>query len=214
MIKFTLPASTVVGRAIPKNSFDAYMSSAQKRLLGGQIERLRWTHKLSTDTINLPGLSLKEIQFFEVTLRDPNKISALLDVIDRAIPYPIVFTLQFGDQISWRVAVKHPNPVNQDNAVIDWIFAGAWHDGSEAFPIVLEKNLDEVFLQICKHISRFPKNQTNLPDLVDYARKRNELELKIIRFKQDMTKPIQFNRKVKLNIALLEAQEALRQLDL
>lgn len=209
----TLPSSTVVDRVIPKNSFDAYMTGPQKRLLGTQIERIRWTHKLSLDTLNLPGITLKEIQFFEVALRDPEKVPSLLDVIDRAIPYPIVFTLRFGDKISRRVAIKHPNPANEDNAVIDWVITGPWHKDTKAFPIALEKSLDQVFLELCNRIADYPRDHSSCPDLVAYARKRLELEKKILKLNQEMAKAIQFNRKVKLNLTIIETREALRVLD-
>ena len=47
---FNLPKQTQVNKSIPKNAFDSYINSKQKKLFVDIIERIRWTNKLSVET--------------------------------------------------------------------------------------------------------------------------------------------------------------------
>src|ERR1700761_3638040 len=144
-----LPASTLVNRIIPKNAFDGFTNNRQKQLFSSQIERIRWTNKLSLETINLAGKIIKEIQVFEITLRSEVNIHTLLDVIDKAIPYPIIFQIQFGDKYQLRATSKHLNPLNENTAVIDWTFGSEWTSASDKLSLPLEKTLDHIFFEAC-----------------------------------------------------------------
>ena len=91
---FNLPNSTIVNRVIPKNSFEDYTTSKQKRSFTELVEKIRWLNKLSRETINLSGKEITEIQIFEVTLKKKDDITGVLNVIDRSIPYQL-FLLSF-----------------------------------------------------------------------------------------------------------------------
>ena len=55
--------------------------------------------------------------------KNPKKfIEKLLEIIDKSIPYHIIFVLNFEDQVKISVAQKHLHPTNENNAVIDWTF--------------------------------------------------------------------------------------------
>ena len=73
---FDLPASTIVNRNIPKNSFEDFANSKQKKVLTNTISKIRWINKLSTQTINLEGKEVKEIQIIEITLKQKESDSA------------------------------------------------------------------------------------------------------------------------------------------
>lgn len=208
-----LPASTLVNRIIPKNAFDGFTNNRQKQLFSSQVERIRWTNKLSLETINLAGKTVKEIQVFEITLRNEANIHTLLDVIDKAIPYPIIFQIQFGDKYQLRATSKHLNPLNENTAVIDWTFSSEWNSATDKLSLPLEKTLDHIFFQACLRISGTRKGLTQLTDLIEFERQRSTLNKKIKRLTNELEKPSQFNRKVAVNIALKAAQEALQQLE-
>ncbi|RYZ46140.1 MAG: DUF4391 family protein [Sphingobacteriales bacterium] len=213
MIKFILPASTIVDRIVPKNAFDAYTNNAQKKKMSSLVEKIRWAHKLSLETLNLPGNAIRELEIIEVTLRGDGDIHPVLDVIDRAIPYPILFILEGPAGSSLRLAAKHPSPASEDNAVIDWVFTTSWQAEGPQFALRLERNLDQVHFEACKNISGTTKPHADLPALINYMRTRTEIDKKIQRIRQEMGKDIQFNRKVALNIALKKAQDMLGELE-
>ena len=88
---FNLPKSTVVNRVIPKNAFDEFTNTKQKKAFTEKIERIRWLNKLSAETINLSGSDVKEIQVFQIELKQKDSIPELLKIIDKSIPYRILF---------------------------------------------------------------------------------------------------------------------------
>ena len=59
---FNLPARAKVGRVVPKNAFDEYTNTKQKKLFTDCILRITWTHKLSADMLNLDTKDIQEIQ--------------------------------------------------------------------------------------------------------------------------------------------------------
>ena len=109
MTYFELPKSTIVNRFIPKNAFDDFTNSSQKKKFTDTIDKITWLNKLSKDTINLDGNDVKEIQIFEIKLKTKEKIQPLLNVIDKAIPYHIVFIVTFGEETYLSTSKKHNN---------------------------------------------------------------------------------------------------------
>ena len=87
---FSLPHTAAVNRIIPKNAFDEYANTKQKRQFTDLISRIIWTYKLSPATINLEALEIKEIQIFEIELKIREDIGTILELIDKSIPYHIV----------------------------------------------------------------------------------------------------------------------------
>lgn len=119
---FDLPLSTEFGRVVPKNAFDEYTNTKQKKLISDVIQRITWTHKLSTDTTNLIGIDIEEIQVFKVELNRKNDLRKVLDLFDKAIPYHIVFVLMFEDEYMISTSAKHTHQNKADEAVIDCTF--------------------------------------------------------------------------------------------
>lgn len=210
---FNLPASTKVDRVIPKNAFDKYVDSKAKKLFVENVEKIKWLNKISFDTVNLSGKEVKEIQIFEITLRKFDPIPELVKIIDKAIPYPILFILTFEDQYQLSISVKHPNPINEDNAVIDWTFKTEWlPEGKEVCQFHLKQNIDFVFQDICRQLSNKPKadRELSLNEIVAKDQKILDLKNRIKRLESAIAKTKQFNKKVELN---MELQELVRELN-
>src|SRR5690606_29598748 len=123
---FQLSLSTYVNRAIHKNAFDEFTDTKEKKDFVDKIDKIRWLYKIATDTTNLPSGEVVELQVFEISLRKRDEIPGLIKVIDRSIPYPIVFILTFGEELMFSLSKKHPHPANEDKAVTDWTFTSAW----------------------------------------------------------------------------------------
>lgn len=210
---FNLPASTKVDRVIPKNAFDKYADTKAKKLFVENVEKIKWLNKISFDTVNLPGKEVKEIQIFEITLRKFDPIPELVKIIDKAIPYPILFILTFENQYQLSISVKHPNPINEDNAVIDWTFKTEWLQvGKEVCKFNLKQNIDFVFQDICRQLSIKPEieNGLSLHEIVAKDQKILDLKNRIKRLESAIAKTKQFNKKVELN---MELQELVRELN-
>jgi hypothetical protein len=211
---FNLPKSTIVNRIVPKKAFDEYTNSKQKQLFTDKISKVRWLHKLSPKTINLSGNEVKEIEIFEVILKVKDSIPDLLKIIDKAIPYHILFVLKFEDLVMFLTAQKHIHPTNENQAVVDWSFSTDWIDKIEFdYHLNLKQSLDFVFEDICFQITGESKNVEDISTLISKEQKRKHLEKRIEKLKSEIKRCKQFNTKVELNRELLGCEKELIQLN-
>ena len=93
-----LPEKTFFNKPVPKNKFYEKLDvkPALKKVFVNQIEKIVWRNKLSPATLNVqPGTRVLEIQVFEISLKSSPLDEAALKLIDKGIPYHILFLLQF-----------------------------------------------------------------------------------------------------------------------
>lgn len=209
-----LPKITIVNRVIPKNTFDSYTSTKQKRLFTEKISRITWKNKLSPLTTNLRSVDIEEIQIFLVELKVQDEIPEILEVIDRAIPYPIVFIIKHEDQEYFATSAKHSHPTNPDNMVIDWIFRSDWLPDSEAlFSLDLRKNLDHVHKDFILQLSGRDRNESkSIKELVEFQQTKFALEKEIGKLKTQISGSKQYKKKVELNMQLKDKEKELKNL--
>ncbi len=207
-----LPTKTVVNRIVPKNAFDTYTNTNQKKQMVNLIERIRWTNKLSLETINLSGKEITEIQIFEIELRKKENVSSILQIIDKAIPYYIIFQLRYADKILISTSKKHQHPGDENTAVVDWTFSTDWFDNkSNRYALKLERSLDHIFLDFCRQLSGRYNNARSINDLISFESKYSELNKAIIKIKSNIASCRQFNKKVELNT---ELNKKMKEIDL
>lgn len=198
---FELPRHTIVNKVIPKNSFDSYTNTKQKKLFVEVVERIKWLHKLSKETINIKGIDVNEIQIFEIELRQKEKIEVLLDVIDKAIPYHIIFILRFNNERLVSLARKHTHPTNENQSVIDWTFRSPWFSVDNIpLELKLKGSLDDVFNDLCFQISG--KKKKSITELIQYEEELKRLKDEVIKLESAIKRSKQFNEKVQLNLKL------------
>lgn len=211
---FKLPETTKIQRVVPKNSFDAYANTKQKKLFTDKVSKITWTNKLSPKTLNLEAKEIKEIQVFRIELKVKEDISPILNIIDKAIPYHIIFVVQHEELIYLSASMKHPHPANEDNSVLDWTFKSEWFDVSkDLFQISLRSRLDFVFEDFCNQISGLQLN-TRLPLnlLIERSKKIDSLKKEIRGLEMRILNALQFNQKVHWNVTLRVKRNELKKL--
>lgn len=207
---FNLPKSTVVKKVIPKNTFDIYTNTKQKKAFADKIVRITWSNKLSQDTINLTGKDVAEIQFFEIELKEKVNIKDLLIIIDKAIPYHIIFKVKFGDEYYLSTSPKHIHPTNDDIAVIDYTFSSEWmNECEELFFIELKNNLGWIYKDFCFQFVN-SNEAKNLRELIHQEKKLDQIKKEIEKIKFEISRCKQFNKKVELNISLKTLENILK----
>jgi len=100
-----LPKSTVFDKRIPKQKFyDNLNVTAQlKRVFVEQISLITWRNKIAPATINIAeGESVKEIEVIFIRLNQRELDRRVLSLIDKEIPYHILFLLEYnGEAQAW-----------------------------------------------------------------------------------------------------------------
>ena len=212
---FNLPSRSKVGRVVPKNAFDEYTNTKQKKQLTDSIQRITWTHKISTKTVNLESADIKEIQVFKVELKEQTDISKILDIINKAIPYHIVFWVELKEEAYISATAKHPHPTNEDTSVIDWTFTSEWFKKDKnTYCLNLKGSLTAVFKNLCVQITGKPGlGKKSMDSILKYQQEVERLKNEIASLSSGISKGKQFNQKVELNIRLNNLQKQLDRLE-
>lgn len=140
---YKFPESAKFGKMLAKSKIYGYatLTSKVKKLFVAQVEKITWDYKLSPATINLPGSdSVQEIQVFHVVLRTGVLASEILQTIDKAIPSPILFLLQYKGKCRYVAAHKRPSEADKNKWVVSNHFKTDWMNASQEqaeLPVVL-----------------------------------------------------------------------------
>ena len=95
MLQF--PQSTVFGRRIPKQKFYEHLDVTPeiRKLFVEQVRLITWANKLSPDTLNIAaGDTVQEVEVFHIRLTGDALDHRVLTLMDKQIPYHILFLLE------------------------------------------------------------------------------------------------------------------------
>lgn len=204
---FAYPKQAEFNRVVPKNKIYAHAKPSKRvrELFVSEVGEILWKYKLSPETTNLPARhGITEIEVFEIALRTPELDEAVLQAMDRAIPFPLLFQFTHGDQIRFAASYKRPSDADSSKWVIEASFQ------TEPQPLAAERPTLPVALDLAglyeqivrRHIPLPPRAGESLEEHIDRFqaieaknRERQQLVARLEREKQ-------FNRKVELNAAL------------
>lgn len=207
---FDLPKNTKIQRVIPKNAFDSYTSIKQKKAFSDKIKRITWTNKIAFDTININGINVLEIQIFKIELKEKTYIKDILTIIERAIPYHIIFWIEFDNECYISTSAKHIHPQKEDIAIIDYTFASKWFlIKDNRYKIELKYNLDWIFKSLCDQLKSINTVTKTINELIEKQRIYDTIFKEIEQLNSEIVKCKQFNKKVTLNLRLKELTKKL-----
>jgi len=126
--KMIFPKSTIVDKKIPKQRFydHADITVPLRKKFIDQIERITFSNKFSKETLNIPKTNeVEEIFVFDIILKDNkylDKIEDVLTVIDKSVPYPILYRFEMGSAVVYKIAHKLRNKNDMNKTVVDIYF--------------------------------------------------------------------------------------------
>ena len=210
---FTFPEHCRVDRVLTKEKIYEYASTtkALKTKFVEQVEKVVWKYKLSADTLNLPAKDgISEVQVFELVLRVKAFSPDIVTAIDKAIPYPILFIVRFGDEVKSVMAFKKIDPVDAGKIAINGYFESEWQQGAkirlEPLPVVLDmRALYEELMQ--SHVELKRRNGESLEKLLGRALLLHQMERELVGLETRMNNEKQFNRRVELNSEMKKIRE-------
>jgi len=216
-VLFDYPKNTAFGRVLPKNKIYEHgsPSSAVKQLFVSQVEQIVWQYKLAPETINMSGSpSVPEIQIFSIALKDGALKTEVLQCIDLAIPFPIIFELRFDGKVKPVATFKRPSETDACKWVISEYFDCDWaatDTPRKPLPMVfdLEALYGHLLLPLMPYPARSGEDLQKRVERMERIRlKQRELE----RCEARLRKEKQFNRKVAINADLRELKKELENL--
>lgn len=186
-----LSRSTEVNRRVAKEKLYANASLAPvvRDIIKDQVEAVIWRNKLADSTVGVAdGDTIKEVQVFEVQLRQRSLDRRVLPAIAKAIPYKILFILTFGSeaQMCMEASSTFYNT--------DWFML-------EGFILKLEGlNLDAIYENLARQVAGGRlDSEGGITEAVERDKQRQQLERKIAALEKKILREKQFNRQVELN---------------
>ena len=138
------------------------------------------------------------------------------EIIDKSIPYHIIFVLTFDNEVMLSVSQKHLHPTNENNTVLDWTFKSTWFARDEiSYKLNLKESLDFVIKDFCIQLSgKDEDSDLSLNEIVEKETQIEKLEKEINTLRSQIKRSKQFNRKVELNSILKEKEGELARINL
>lgn len=129
-----LPASSRVDQRIPKKLLleNGAPTAADKRLINDGIEELLWLAALKPTTIGVPEYrdevrEYLEIAVLRLTLRATAKVTRLVELVHRAVPYPVLLLTEQGERPGLSAAHKRWSQGEAGKTVLEGdVVAAGW----------------------------------------------------------------------------------------
>lgn len=126
---FDYPEKCRFGRKIPKSKFyeNVNFNTKHKNKFINQIDKIVWQYKLAPDTLNLDATdAVPEIQVLDIFIKTKEIDQVMLELIDKAIPLPIIFQIYQADKIKIKVAYKRPSESTNTKWVLEGYLESNW----------------------------------------------------------------------------------------
>ena len=205
-----LPKSTEFNRRIPKQKFydNLSVTPAIKRIFIDQIKIIYWRNKIAAATMNLAGgHAVTEIEVFEIQLNQPTLDEAVLKLIDKEIPYHILFLLTYEDKVQAWIGYKEATASGTGAFKVNRYYHTEWMPLDKLQLPLTGLNLDAVYENYVRQIAGDALNADSgetLKEAVDREKKKRELEKKIAGLEAKIRKEKQLNRQLEMNTELKE----------
>ena len=206
--KFKLPDNTIVNKFIAKSRFyeRVSLSSKLQNEFINKIQKITWKHKLAENTIGINKTdNVTEIQIFEIVLKEQVIPGNILKVIDKSIPYQILYQFIYNGNIAYGITLKGKTESSSQN----YYYFSDWNEDIDFDFTGI--NLEKVYQKLIKaFIPDDVKEQGDFDAIVGADSRIKSLKKEILTLERKIKKEKQFNRKVELNKFLLERQKQLK----
>ena len=200
-----LPKSTEFNKRIPKQKFyeKLNVTPTLKRSFIDQIKIVIWRNKIAESTINIaPGKTVTEIEIFEIQLNSSELDTDVLKLIDKEIPYHIVFILSFDGKYQAWTAYKEEAASGNSAFKVDTYYHTEWV-AEEELPLKADGlDIDRVYENFVRQIAGDALKNVNdesLKESVEREKRREQLKKQIAVLEAKMRKEKQFNKQVEMN---------------
>lgn len=202
---FKLPKVAFVNKFIPKNKFyeKAALSAKLQKEFVDKIQKITWKYKLAESTVGITKTDkVIEIQIFEIVLKSQVIPKNVLKVIDKAIPYQILYRFTCKGNEAYGITLK------EDKNAESYYFT-EWNE-KKIFDFT-GIDLEKVYQKIVKTFIRSEvQTKSSFNEIIDTDNRIKALENEIDTLGSRISKEKQFNRKVELNKILLERKNCLK----
>jgi hypothetical protein len=181
-----------------------------------QIKTIWWRNKIAASTMNLAaGGAVTELEVFELQLSQPSLDEAVLKLIDKEIPYHILFLLSCEGKVQAWIGYKEAAGSGTAAFKVNRYYHTDWLDADKLVLKAEGLSLDAVYESFVRQIAGDALKgvqEESLKESVEREQKRQELEKKIAALQAKIRKEKQLNRQMELNAELKRIRKELSEL--
>lgn len=142
-----LPDSCLLNSRIYKKTLleSIDLSSADKKLVNEDIDTLVWRYTLKPETIQIQRFQSEELDYPEIAVihltlkaeagKNLKRLKRLIELIQRAIPYPVVLVTSLGNQLWVNLANKRQSMADRQKLTVESFFDSGWLNGDHLQPV-------------------------------------------------------------------------------
>ncbi|HVI40999.1 MAG TPA: DUF4391 domain-containing protein [Anaerovoracaceae bacterium] len=210
----SLPKSTEFNRRIPKQKFYENLSVTPelKRAFVEQILVIYWRNKLAATTLNVgQSENVSELEIFEIKLNQPSLDSKILQLIDKEIPYHILYLLEYNGEYQAWIGYKERSLLKADTFKVNSYYHTEWLS-LDKLPLRLDGlHMDAIYDSFIRQVAgaRLSFDEDNelgakssIKDAINRDNMRQKLNKQIAALEAKMRNEKQFNTQVKINAEL------------
>ena len=211
-----LPKSTEYNKRIPKTQFyrNLDLPNKVKQQFVDEIDTIIWQNKISPDTMAVPkGEEVTEIEVIEIRLHQRGVSDNILEIMDRGIPYHIVFALTFKEEVQVAIGYKEKSQKKDTKYRVERYYFSEWTSTNELVLELKGLNLDRIYENLLRQF--IPKERPQVRDLRETIAIQKEIEKQAAlceSIEKRVKNESQFNVQVQLNHKLREERAKLSEL--
>ena len=232
--KLAIASDCYLGKRIYKKLFydNAQLNATDKKAFSNDIQDIQWQYTLKPETINIARFQddqreYHEIAVIQVNLKEDRRAKRIAEVIQRAIPYPVLLVLVNGSRIALNVAHKRLSLADKEKMTVEKLFDTGWIDlesltdsqkqfmdscelKSMSFNNFYELYSDFVDRVIALNCAELSGSYSLEPEKAisreEALEEIGQLQQKQAELRAGMQKETQFNRQVGLNVQIKEIE--------
>jgi hypothetical protein len=204
---FAYPKQAEFNRVLPKSKIYEHgtPSRAVRDCFVSQVSQIIWQYKLAPETINLPARpGVPEIEIFSIDLKTADLNIEVLRCIDKAIPLPIFYNVNFDGRTKMVAAYKRPNDADSSRWVVGDYFESQWiPSSSERSTLPVALDMAGLYDQMLRQLMPFSaRSNETIKDQVERLAQLRSKQTEYTKLEARLIKEKQFNRKVEINAQL------------
>ncbi len=232
--QLAIPDACHLGKRVFKKLFheNAKLGATDKKALRDDIDTITWVYTLKPTTIPIHAYrdderEYDEIALLQVDLKTQNRTGRIVEIIHRAIPYPLVLVLVFETSVAISLAHKRFSQAEKGAIVAEDFVTTSWIDLAPGGPTLVQQAfLDSLAVTQLPHTHFYAFYSALMDRLValdcarlsgEYrieaaARRRearrqklkqcHELEVRIVETRAVAKRETQINRLANLNVEI------------
>lgn len=211
------PKQAYFGKLVTKTKIYEHTqpSARVKKLFVDEVEKIEWAYKLSPETINIPEEGeVHEIQVFKLYLKQKNISKEILQIIDLAIPSPIIYELIFQDYLKYQLTYKRVNEADKTKWVVSDYFGSEWMPKvSEKVDLPIRLNIQSMYAEIINWFLPYPsKPNEDIKKHVERILIIKQKEKELIKLEKKLKNEKQFKYQLELNSKINKLKTLLSEL--